>query len=236
MIFSDGVNEAKDERGRLFGQQGVIAAVTRAGLSSPEEIVDEILNAARRHTGSDDPDDDQALLVIQIGDPAKATGLRSTLTLMQKEAGEGSLEFSLINAADSGSVSYEVLRERLYEWTKASGCEQGQADDVWVATWEALQNAVGHGSNRGDEIIVGFYTGSAPGVEVQVTQPIPWERWDEDVRRVEKVLSKPGPHLDGGGVAIMLNSSYEVTVLGRGRTVRLRFACGGSSDGKKGVA
>ncbi len=72
VIFSDGILEARNDRGRIFDQQGIIAAVSRMRDESPEVIANEILRAVAQHAGRDQPpkrpEDDQTLAVVLIGD------------------------------------------------------------------------------------------------------------------------------------------------------------------------
>ena len=67
VLYSDGIIEAEDAGGRLFGTQGLVAVVTSALQASPETIVDAVLTAVKKHAGIDEPADDQTLIVVRIG-------------------------------------------------------------------------------------------------------------------------------------------------------------------------
>ena len=76
VIFSDGINQARNDAGELFGRNGIIAAVQKViqesvestnGLEPlPEKIATEIMAGTSAHVRKERPDDDQALVVVQI--------------------------------------------------------------------------------------------------------------------------------------------------------------------------
>lgn len=72
VLFTDGVTEAQDSAGTLFGHERLIAAA--AGGGSATEITERILAAVRRFEGDADAADDLTLLVIRyLGDPEAET-------------------------------------------------------------------------------------------------------------------------------------------------------------------
>jgi serine phosphatase RsbU (regulator of sigma subunit) len=65
LLFTDGISEARDGEGRFFGEERLKAAVAAAGDCSAEEIVQALVTAVDRFTGSVDQTDDLTLLVAK---------------------------------------------------------------------------------------------------------------------------------------------------------------------------
>ncbi len=68
VIYSDGITEAQHNRGKLFGRKGIIEVVSRNLNQSTKKIVEEIILAVKKHSRRDKPEDDQALVVVSIGE------------------------------------------------------------------------------------------------------------------------------------------------------------------------
>ncbi len=65
LLYTDGVNEARDPTGRVFGMYGLTRALGRCGGKSARASVDSILAAVLRHQGQDRRRDDMALLALR---------------------------------------------------------------------------------------------------------------------------------------------------------------------------
>jgi sigma-B regulation protein RsbU (phosphoserine phosphatase) len=65
VLFSDGIPEARDSKGELFGTAGIIRTIERVGEATPETIAFEIERAVHEHIPDAAPDDDQTLIVIR---------------------------------------------------------------------------------------------------------------------------------------------------------------------------
>lgn len=218
VIVSDGILEARDESGRVFGRSGLTAAVYRARDRDPDTVADEILRSVREH-GGDPPEDDQTLVVVRIGGAGEVSaGGRPKLS----ESRPG--RFLLLNAPDPAWVE---LRGRVGVW--AAGHEnfcRERANQISSATQEAVQNALTHGSRVGEVIEVELWPAApAAGMKLLATvrQPGEWEDWDrmlgvERRRRVRETHERLV-----GGTVIMLWLADEVSVRNRGREVALTF-------------
>ena len=68
VIFSDGITEAINSRGQIFGQSGIKEAVVTNRNKSPKEIAEQIIMAVKKHSGREKPEDDQTIVVILIGE------------------------------------------------------------------------------------------------------------------------------------------------------------------------
>jgi sigma-B regulation protein RsbU (phosphoserine phosphatase) len=72
-VFSDSVAEAVDILGHPFGPAGVLSVVRRTSNAHAADLVEEILDAAERHTGWGVPSTDQTVAVVRFtGDRAEA--------------------------------------------------------------------------------------------------------------------------------------------------------------------
>ena len=219
IIMSDGIIEARDRKGRIFGQRGIVAAVSRSREETSEEIATEILRAVENHTGREKPEDDQTLVVLQIGEQLKETVLTPVQTL------EGNHEtFRLLNAGDTGTACHDKLRAILKAWASDQGYSERRTSQIWVATWEAIQNAAKYGSRRGDVINVGFIPiAKDRSLGVEIRQPLIWKDWNNYLGRSMKIELKSDRPFIGGSI-IMLHLADEVSVRDQGRRVTMWFA------------
>ena len=219
VIVSDGILEARDKQGRIFGHRGITAAVTRVRDESPDMIASEIIEAVKRHIEQEEPEDDQILVVVQIGQPILETQLVNVETLEAKDG-----VFRLMNAGDTGSACHNELRQSLKEWAFLNEVELQRGAQIWSATWEAIQNAVRYGSNPRDIIQIRFISSQPKGcVEIEVRQPLIWEDWDKVLGDRRKQVVQTDQILMGGTV-IMLWLADEIRVSDLGRRITLRFS------------
>lgn len=65
LLFTDGIWEAADERGRRFGTHGLERTLAGCGAASEEEIVAAVFGAVARHSGRPEPEDDCTLVVLR---------------------------------------------------------------------------------------------------------------------------------------------------------------------------
>lgn len=64
LLYSDGIQEAEDSQGVLFGEQALLSILRQTG-GKPEQVLDALLAAARAFRGTDHFDDDVTLVVAQ---------------------------------------------------------------------------------------------------------------------------------------------------------------------------
>jgi sigma-B regulation protein RsbU (phosphoserine phosphatase) len=65
VLFTDGITEAEDDRGRPFGMEGLCRVVRDHHLAPAEEIKDAVLAAVLRHVGDRKLYDDVTVLVVK---------------------------------------------------------------------------------------------------------------------------------------------------------------------------
>ena len=148
VIMSDGIVEARDDRGRLFGINGVISAVYRVLDRGADGIASEIMRSVTRHADVEIPDDDQTLVVVEIGD----TDSESTLTSIPTFEQLGNL-FRLKNTSEESLLEFdEKLVPALRQQILSLGYDQARFAEIVSAAFEAIQNALRYGSDIGDLI------------------------------------------------------------------------------------
>jgi len=64
LLYSDGIQEAEDRQGVLFGERALMSTLRQTG-GKPEQVRDALLTAARAFRGMDHFDDDVTLVVAQ---------------------------------------------------------------------------------------------------------------------------------------------------------------------------
>ena len=234
VLFSDGIPEAANSSGRTFGQSGVLNAVETSLSLDPESVADTILHEVERHSGEDKPADDQSLLVVRIGEPSDKPA-RTRVEVIQITETSDQLEASIWNAEGIGNELDGKLRPRILKWVGSD--RPAFANSIWAATWEAVANAVKHGSERGDLVTLRLTRPGGGRVEVVQVQPKRWP--DADVtlgeRRLRELRALLGPSEDGSvldwlekvetdvGTAIMLKEASEVKLAKHGRILTMTF-------------
>jgi serine phosphatase RsbU (regulator of sigma subunit) len=69
VLYTDGVTEAMDAEGELFGHGALARVVVQHHERQPKEIREEILREIRRFSGDADPHDDMTMVILKV-DPA----------------------------------------------------------------------------------------------------------------------------------------------------------------------
>jgi sigma-B regulation protein RsbU (phosphoserine phosphatase) len=71
VFFSDGILDARNRDGEMFGRQRVEQMIARAADKPADWVVDYLFKAVLDHAGAEDPFDDQTVVVIRVkGGPA----------------------------------------------------------------------------------------------------------------------------------------------------------------------
>jgi anti-sigma regulatory factor (Ser/Thr protein kinase) len=224
ILISDGVLEARSHNSSIFGRPGIEAAVARARDSEPEVIAKEILSAAAEYSGNQRPTDDQTVVVVRFGGRNPAPAGAETLVVVGSD--ESEVEFTLINAADSAPVCDSILQPKVRGWVESSGGYS--AGKIWCAIWEALKNAVLHGSNRGEVISLKLRR-IRDEIVVEVEQPAEWRNWDKFLGEAKKKRLSEGAPQEADeliGTVALLRLADTVTASMLGRRLTLVFKRG----------
>lgn len=76
VLYTDGVTEARNGAGDIFGEERLQTAIMRLSRNDPRSICDSLISQVSEHTGSGDgPDDDVTVLVVRysgrVGGPSR---------------------------------------------------------------------------------------------------------------------------------------------------------------------
>lgn len=66
LLYTDGVTEAMNAEGKLFGDDDTLACVNNSRLQEPESIIDALLKQVRQHAGTTPQSDDITMLCIRF--------------------------------------------------------------------------------------------------------------------------------------------------------------------------
>ena len=227
VLFSDGIIEARDPMGSLFGYAGIESAVAKLRGEAAEVIAKGILSAASSHAGGTTPSDDQTVVVVRFGsDNAAGAGVQPLIIVSSSES---EIEFRLTNTASTAQVCDSELQREVKGWLDARNRSSGR---VWCAVWEGIGNAVVYGSGRGDVIALRLRQ-SGGALVVEIEQPREWRKWDQWLGQARKADlpaglpdGHPGPPRslqDLGGTATLLRLADNVAPSMLGRRLTLVF-------------
>lgn len=65
VLFTDGISDARDDRGRVLGEKKVLDVVKARRAESPQRVIDGVFALLEGHMGRVTPEDDQALVVLR---------------------------------------------------------------------------------------------------------------------------------------------------------------------------
>ena len=66
VFFSDGITDARNRAGEMFGRAGVERVIASCGDQTPECVVTSLFNAVEEHAAGEDPFDDQTVVAIKV--------------------------------------------------------------------------------------------------------------------------------------------------------------------------
>jgi phosphoserine phosphatase RsbU/P len=65
VLFTDGISDARDDRGRVLGEKKILDVVKARRAELPQRVVDGVFALVEGHMGRVTPEDDQALVVLR---------------------------------------------------------------------------------------------------------------------------------------------------------------------------
>ena len=135
------------------------------------------------------------------------------------------LNFLLKNDVNSGVICNSQLKEELKNWIRThSSFSIVRIRQIWSATWEAIQNAIIHGSEPGETIEISVsYLQQNELIIVAVRQPKIWEEWEDNLGNNKKQNLDKNELLMGGTI-IMLQLANDIYVFDSGRTIEMQFS------------
>ncbi len=73
VFFSDGILDARNQKGDLFGRERVHEIVARCSTESPRSLVDTLFTAVTEYSAGVETFDDQTVVAIKVKDGARTT-------------------------------------------------------------------------------------------------------------------------------------------------------------------
>lgn len=125
LLYSDGVTESFDSKGRAFGEEGLLAALAGLAGASAQAVVERLREAVRAFAADAEPSDDIAILAVRR---------------------LGAAPLVLEVPADPGAVVEAT--DRLRGWCRAAGIPAAAAHDLALALEEAGTNVAVHALAR----------------------------------------------------------------------------------------
>ncbi len=145
VLYTDGIPEARDDEGAMFGEERLQALVAQEGGRTAQQVVDEIMKAVRQHQRRR-LTDDVTLVVLKAGAPTGGPGL---------DRAASSVGYRVSGALENVPQIRHWLEERLADWS----VPQRVIDDLDLAVTEVCTNVARHG-----------YQGKASGdIELELT-------------------------------------------------------------------
>ncbi len=95
-LFTDGIPEARNEKGSFYTNKRLEQLVEKYGALSPKEFLDKLTEDVQNFTGTRPPDDDRAFLVIQVISSTEHPGAKNAKELPDIQ--ESYLSFEELNA------------------------------------------------------------------------------------------------------------------------------------------
>jgi anti-sigma regulatory factor (Ser/Thr protein kinase) len=175
------------------------------------------MSAVSAHTGGRRPEDDQSLLVIHFSTDGGGEPVRMSAH------SENRLAFRLENHERIGESINHHLRPRFFDWLKRGGWDQESTQDVWSATWEAVLNALRHGSDGGERIELEFRRIGPGTLSVRLTQPKAWPEWRVHLGPQRRTQLASGEQTSIAGTVIMLRLASSISMDASGTTLEMLF-------------
>ena len=153
LFYSDGLVEAHDPEGEMFGFPRLRKLITARGAGSGEELVDFLLAELTRFTGEDSEQEDDITLVTL--ERSKA-GMKARKTPLQPDATDraGGRRVLIDFALPSEPGNERLAMERVAEAIEELRLSEQRLDRLKTAVAEATMNAMEHGNRYDPEVPV----------------------------------------------------------------------------------
>jgi hypothetical protein len=183
ILYSDGVIEARSADGKLFGTDGIEAAVRTAPSRDARSIRDSIMDGCARFSSTAQPRDDQSLVVIQIATSrTKEHAIQETSLHVARNDSHG-IEATLRKTDDVPSAVLKFLRDDVVPFAVKHIEDRGIVQGMNDSLLEALTNSLRHGTQKGEFLEIKVSAVSKGTIEVKLVQQNEWKTWDEMLGR-----------------------------------------------------
>lgn len=139
-MWSDGIHEARNVNGDMFGEERLIAEFTQG--SKPEDIFENIINSVQNFIGEEEADDDLSLVEIAMVDPDE---VNSASMPTFNTNGPGLMEWSLDFEVKPSTIRFfDPLPLMLNIITEVPGL-RSHSGSLYTILAELYSNAMEHG-------------------------------------------------------------------------------------------
>jgi len=66
VLYTDGINEAKNEAGALYTQERLESLIQGSSNNTPETLASEVLEDIKKFVGKAEPYDDMTLIILKV--------------------------------------------------------------------------------------------------------------------------------------------------------------------------
>jgi anti-sigma regulatory factor (Ser/Thr protein kinase) len=152
LLYSDGIDEAHDPTGDMFGFPRLMGAVKAAGQS--DDVIDSLLSELSRFTGTDWEQEDDITLVTFRRTSGAESAFTEQKTDMSELGTEGAVDEIVVDefSLPSEEGNERVAIDRLTDSVAKLGIESPRLERLKTAVGEAVMNAIEHG-NANDPLI-----------------------------------------------------------------------------------
>jgi len=153
LFYSDGLVEAHDPEGEMFGFPHLRKLTLAYDADSGEELVDFMLAELTRFTGEDrEQEDDITLVTLE----RSKVGVRDRQTPLRPHATEGDGDLRVLTefTLPSEPGNEHLAMERVAEAVKKLGLPEQRLERLKTAVAEATMNAMEHGNRYDPEVPV----------------------------------------------------------------------------------
>ncbi|MCZ6773350.1 MAG: hypothetical protein O7G83_15420 [Proteobacteria bacterium] len=119
----------------------------------------------------------------------------------------------------------ERLKDQVMNRLGYLGARVARRREIWLAVWEAAENALKHSSEPGDVVQLSVLADSETGqIVARMRQSKPWLEWDRLLGSSRRRMIRETTRFALGGTATMLWLADGIEVTDQGREITMHFS------------
>lgn len=139
LMFSDGIQEARNKNGDMFGEEGISAVLDKS--LQAESIYDEVLASVQKHIGATEADDDISLVGISVPPDDKLENIKPRASNAQGFLQDWQMSFTL----EASTIKvFNPLSLLIHILSEVPGLRQNSSV-LYTVLSELFNNSVEHG-------------------------------------------------------------------------------------------